>query len=66
MKVNGVFELGSTIEVIDVHGTVVARGMAAMSSQQAEQARGKKTVDVAELGVVEVVHRDDLVVFSQF
>ncbi|CAB4570476.1 unannotated protein [freshwater metagenome] len=66
VKVNGVFELGSTIEVIDVHGTVVARGMAAMSSQQAEQARGKKTVDVAELGVVEVVHRDDLVVFSQF
>jgi glutamate 5-kinase len=65
VKVEGEFELGSTIEVMDTHGVVVARGMAAMSSQQAEQSRGKKTTDLAALGVAEVVHRDDLVVFSQ-
>jgi glutamate 5-kinase len=39
--------------------------MAAMSSQQAEKAKGKHTSELASLGVSVVVHRDDLVVFSQ-
>lgn len=65
VQVTGNFEVGATIEVVDSHGVVIGRGMAAMSSQQAQHARGKRTGEVASLGVSEVVHRDDLVVFSQ-
>jgi glutamate 5-kinase len=66
VQVVGHFDVGSTIEVVDTRDVVIGRGMAAMSSQQAEQTRGKRTSEVASLGVAEVVHRDDLVVFSQF
>lgn len=64
VKVNGDFEKGSTIEIVDAHGLVIGRGMTAISSQQAELCLGKRTSEVAELGVTEVVHRDDLAVFS--
>lgn len=64
VKVNGDFEKGSTIEIVDAHGFVIGRGMSAISSQQAELCLGKRTSEVAGLGVNEVVHRDDLVVFS--
>lgn len=66
VEVMGNFHAGATIEVVDSHGVVIGRGMAAMSSEQAENTRGKRTSEVASLGVSVVVHRDDLVVFSQF
>lgn len=66
VQVTGNFDVGATIEVMDTRGVVIGRGMAAMSSQQAEHTRGKRTSEVASLGVSEVVHRDDLVVFSLF
>jgi glutamate 5-kinase len=65
IQVTGEFDMGATIEISDSHGNVIARGMAAMSSQQAEKARGKHTSELTSLGVSVVVHRDDLVVFSQ-
>ena len=64
-QVTGEFDMGATIEISDSHGNVIARGMAAMSSQQAEKARGKHTSELTSLGVSVVVLRDDLVVFSQ-
>jgi glutamate 5-kinase len=65
VQVTGAFEMGSTIELIDTQGVVIGRGMVAMSSRQAEQSLGKHTSELTALGVSEVVHRDDLVVFSQ-
>lgn len=63
-SVNGNFDTGATIEVVDEHGVVVARGMTAMSSAEIQQSAGKRTADLADLAVVEVLHRDDLVVLS--
>lgn len=66
VTVSGTFDEGAVIEVIDVGGNVVARGMAAVSSETTRQVLGKRTADLTNLGVVEVIHRDDLVVFSQY
>jgi hypothetical protein len=38
--------------------------MSAMSSSLALQCMGKRTADLADLSVVEVMHRDDLVVLA--
>ena len=61
-SVTGNFDTGATIEVIDEDGVVIARGMTAMTAIQIRQSAGKRTADLADLAVVEVLHRDDLVV----
>jgi glutamate 5-kinase len=62
--VHGTFDVGATLEVVDSSGVVVARGMSAMSSSQALLSMGKRTADLADMSVVEVMHRDDLVVLA--
>lgn len=64
LTVNGSFDVGATIEVLDSSGVVIARGMSAMSSTQALACLGKRTADLGDMSVVEVVHRDDLVVLA--
>jgi glutamate 5-kinase len=63
-EVRGSFDVGATVEVVDSTGVVVARGMSAMSSVQASACVGKRTADLSDMSVVEVVHRDDLVVLA--
>ena len=58
----GDFEAGAVVEVRAADGTLVARGLSAMSSAQVRASMGKRTADLDDLDVVEVVHRDDLVV----
>ena len=58
----GDFEAGAVVEVRAADGTLVARGLSAMSSAQVRASLGKRTADLDDLDVVEVVHRDDLVV----
>jgi glutamate 5-kinase len=60
----GAFDDGATVEIVDRNGEIIARGMTAMSSLQLQQARGRTSADIAHMGVVEVVHRDDLVVLK--
>jgi len=62
--VHGTFDVGATLEVVDSAGVVIARGMSAMSSSQAVSCMGKRTADLADMSVVEVMHRDDLVVLA--
>lgn len=66
VKVTGNFDEGATIDVLDSAGEVIARGMVTVSSTVMSQVMGKRTADIGSLGVAEVVHRDDLVLFSQF
>ena len=63
-EVRGTFDTGATIEVIDENGDVIARGMTAMTSAEVQSSAGKRTADLADLSVVEVLHRDDLVVLT--
>lgn len=60
----GNFEAGSTVEIIDSDGHLIARGMSLMSAAEIESCRGKRTHDIDAGRVSEVVHRDDLVVLS--
>lgn len=64
VSVDGAFEVGATVEVLNTRGELIARGMAAMSSEVVATTKGRRTVDLAELDVKEVVHRDDLVVLA--
>jgi glutamate 5-kinase len=63
-EVRGSFDVGATVEVVNADGVVIARGMAAMSSVQASTCAGQRTADLADMSVVEVIHRDDLVVLA--
>ena len=62
--VSGNFEAGSTVEIIDGNGNLIARGMSLMSAAEIELCRGKRTRDIDAGVLSEVVHRDDLVVLS--
>jgi glutamate 5-kinase len=63
--VAGEFEAGAVVEIRDGAGKVLARGMAAMSSRQVTHTMGRRSGDFEQFGVTEVVHRDDMVVFSR-
>ncbi len=63
-SVSGSFDSGATVEIIDADGVVIARGMAAMSARQVSECLGQRTADLRDMSVVEVVHRDDLVVLA--
>ena len=61
---SGSFDVGAVIEIVSDSGELLARGLSAMSSDVVEFSKGKRTADLVDLAVVEVVHRDDLVVLS--
>jgi glutamate 5-kinase len=63
-QVVGTFEAGATIEVLSGSGEVIARGRSAMTSEQVSVSAGKRTSELVDLEVVEVLHRDDLVVLA--
>jgi glutamate 5-kinase len=64
--VNGRFEAGEPVSVLDEDGRELARGLASYSADEIERIRGKRSADIeAILGyknLDEVIHRDDLVV----
>jgi len=60
--VNGSFDAGAVVDVVDESGELLARGLSAMSSAVMNLSKGKRTADLVDLAVVEAVHRDDLVV----
>ncbi len=64
----GRFEQGDVVEVVDVKGTVLARGLSGFSAAQIDQVRGKSMAqiefDIGGRHAHEAVHRDDLVVIT--
>jgi len=64
--VEGAFEAGDPVDLVDGAGAVVARGLVAYGAQEVPQLLGRSTGDLRdELGPGydrELVHRDDLVV----
>ncbi|MBO3086786.1 glutamate 5-kinase [Cellulomonas dongxiuzhuiae] len=63
--VEGAFEAGDPVELVDAAGVVVARGLVAYDAQEVPQLLGRSTGELREaLGAGydrELVHRDDLV-----
>jgi glutamate 5-kinase len=62
--VEGTFEAGAVIDIVDAVGQVVARGSSAMSSSELSGIRGKRTADLPDGASALVVHRDEMVVLS--
>ena len=63
-EVEGDFDGGDTVEIIDVEGRVVARGSVSMDSAQARLAAGRRSSDLAEGTPSVLVHRDSLVLLG--
>lgn len=68
VAVEGGFERGDAVRVVDGRGHEVARGLVAYSSDEASRIAGKRSSDIAEVlgycGRNEMIHRDDLVLTS--
>ncbi|OPY01800.1 MAG: Glutamate 5-kinase [Syntrophorhabdus sp. PtaB.Bin184] len=66
VRIDGHFTSGDCVEMKNVSGTVVARGIANYSSSEMDRIKGLKSLDIEkELGykyTEEVVHRDNMVV----
>lgn len=63
--VEGMFQKGDTVSIVDEHGVEIARGLVNYSSAEVERIKGLKTSAIAkvlgEKPYDEVVHRDNLV-----
>lgn len=62
--VSGSFEVGAVVDVVNESGELIARGMSAMSSLLIGDVAGKRTAELSDTSVVEVLHRDDLVLLQ--
>ncbi|MBX9737545.1 MAG: glutamate 5-kinase [Phycisphaerales bacterium] len=69
VSVRGTFDRGSSIDILDDTGRVIARGLASYTHEEARAIQGQRSSEIeARLGYTlgeELVHRDDLVVMSQ-
>lgn len=63
VEVRGGFAAGDVVDIADVSGAVVARGLVRVDERQAAAAAGKKSSELADDVPVELVHRDDLIVY---
>lgn len=65
-KVSGGFKVGDVVEIQDIRGEVIARGLANYNAMETEKIKGRKTSEIEKiLGYRyddEVVHRNNMVV----
>ncbi len=66
--VEGRFERGDALSILDEQGVEIARGLSAYSSEDARRIKGHNSSEIEELlgfaGRAEMVHRDDLVMMK--
>jgi glutamate 5-kinase len=63
-RIDGDFEPGDVVRIVDQHGRAVGRGLAAVDAETARTVMGRKTVAARALVASlpdELIHRDDLV-----
>lgn len=65
VKVDGDFERGDCVRVLDAAGAEVARGLVAYGAQEANLLKGTRSSEIEAIlghgGRAEIIHRDDLV-----
>ncbi len=65
-KIEGIFEIGDPLEIIDTVGRVIAKGLVNYSSKDLECIKGAKSTEIETLlGYKysdEIIHRDDMVI----
>lgn len=69
VSVEGSFQSGQVIGILDERGHEVGRGVANFSSQEVQRIRGRQSSEVEQMlggkARTEVVHRDNLVIFQE-
>lgn len=69
VKVNGRFGVGAPVRLTDAEGQVIGMGLSNYSSQDIALIKGLKTAEIEQSlghkGYDEVVHRDNMVVFTE-
>ncbi|HEY5666669.1 MAG TPA: glutamate 5-kinase [Gammaproteobacteria bacterium] len=69
VAVEGRFERGDSVSVVDGKGSEIARGLVAYTREEADAIAGKRSGEIAGIlgyrGRNEMIHRDDLVLTSQ-
>lgn len=69
-KVNGAFERGDPVTILDRDGAVLGRGLSAYASTDAQRIAGHRSDEIEAIlgwrGRDEMVHRDDLVLNERF
>ena len=67
--VRGIFEQGDAVEICDLEGHAIARGLAGYSSDDLKRISGHRSADIESLlgykFLDEAVHKDDLVLLSE-
>ena len=63
--VEGSFEAGDAIEVLDLSGALVAKGLSAHSAETLRAVAGLRTLDLPDGVPDEAIHRDDMVVLAE-
>jgi glutamate 5-kinase len=66
-QVEGNFDLGDAVEIIDKKGTLIAKGIVNYTSEELDKIKGKNTQEIKKIFgsqyYEEVINRDDLIVF---
>lgn len=67
-RVEGLFEVGAAVDIIDLRGTRIARGLVSYASNEIDRIKGKRSEAIIDiLGYTyadEVVHRNDMQVLK--
>jgi glutamate 5-kinase len=64
VTVDGNFDVGDIVDVVDGTGVVVARGTASMAASELREVMGKRSADVPDGVSTMLIHRDEMVVFN--
>lgn len=69
IKIEGVFKTGDIVQVLDLSGSVIARGLVNYRSDELDQIKGMKTSQISAIlkhhkGYDEAIHKDNLVLMT--
>ncbi|MTI81515.1 MAG: glutamate 5-kinase [Firmicutes bacterium] len=68
-EVNGPFDVGNTVSIVDSAGVEMARGLVNYNSREIEKLKGKRTSDIENIvghkDYDEVIHRNNMVLLNQ-
>ena len=66
-NVEGSFDLGDAVEIVDTNGTIIGKGIVNYTSDELHKIKGKNTQEIKKIFgskyYEEVINRDDLIVF---
>ena len=64
-KINGSFEKGENVLILDQNNNQLARGLSSFSSEEIDKIKGKQSKEIEKilgyLSKTEIIHKDDMV-----